>query len=69
MYRFQHKLKAIKTKIRTWNKEEFGNIFKYKMRLISEIDLINKEGMEKGWNENMNGKEKDLWGQLEVRER
>ena len=25
--------------------------------------------MEKGWNENMNAKEKDLWGQLEARER
>ena len=28
------------------------------------MDLINKEGMEKGWNENMKAKEKDLWGQL-----
>ena len=64
MYRFQHKLKALKAKIHTWNKEEFGNIFEDKKRLISELDPINKEGMEKGWNENMKAKEKDLWGQL-----
>ena len=69
MYRFQQKLKALKAKICTWNREEFGNIFKYKKRLISELDLINKEGMENGWNEDMKAKEKDLWGQLEARER
>ena len=45
MYRFQQKLKALKSKIRTWNKEEFGNIFEYKKRLISELELINREGM------------------------
>ena len=27
MYIFQQKLKALKAKIRTWNKEDFGNIF------------------------------------------
>ena len=27
MFRFQQKLKALKAKIRTWNREEFGNIF------------------------------------------
>ena len=27
MYNFQQKLKVLKAKIRTWNKEDFGNIF------------------------------------------
>ena len=27
MYQFQQKLKALKERIRTWNKEEFGHIF------------------------------------------
>ena len=69
MYRFLQKLKALKAKIRTLNMEEFGNIFEDKKRLISELDLINREGMENGWNEDMKAKEKDLRGQLEARER
>ena len=52
-----------------WNKEEFGNIFEDKKRLISEMDLINKELMEKGWNEDMKAKAKYLWCQLEARQR
>ena len=69
MYRFQQKLKDIKAKICMWNREEFGNIFEDKKRLISEMDLIKREGMENGWNEDMKAKEKELWGQLEARER
>ena len=37
--------------------------------MISELDLINREGMENGWNEDMKAKEKDLWDQLESKER
>ena len=51
MYRFQQKLKALKAKIRTWNREEFGNIFEDKKRLLNELDLINRNGMEVGWDE------------------
>ena len=60
MYRFQQKLKALKEKIRTWNREEFGNIFEDKKKLLSELDLINRQGMEGGWDEDMKVKEKDL---------
>ena len=45
MYRFQQKLKALKEKIHTWNREEFGNIFEEKKLLISDIELINKKVM------------------------
>ena len=69
MYCFQQKLKILKAKICTWNKEEFGNIFEDKKRLLSEIKIINKKGMEEGWDDNMKLKEKDLLGQLEARDR
>ena len=68
MYCFQQKLKALKAKICTWNREEFGNIFEDKKRFISEIELINQKGMNDGWDYNMNIKEKDLVCHLEARE-
>ena len=68
-YRFQQKLKTLKAKIRTWNKEEFGNIFEDKKRLTNELELLNQKGMDEGWDEDMKEKEKSLWGQLEARER
>ena len=69
MYRFQQKLRTLKAKIRTWNREEFGNIFEDKKRLLSKLDLINRKGMEEGWDEDMKVKEKDLLSQIEARER
>ena len=69
MYCFQQKLKSFKAKIHTWNREEFGNIFEDKKRLLSEIDIINKKGMEEGWDDHMKLKEKDLLGHLEARDR
>ena len=53
MYNFQQKLKALKAKIRMWNKEEFGNIFQDKKKLIQDIDLIQQKGMESGWDMEM----------------
>ena len=69
MYCFQQKIRALKAKIRTWNKEDFGNIFEDKKRMISDIELINRKGMEDGWDEDMKAREKDLLCQLEARER
>ena len=59
----------LKSKIRTRNKEEFGNIFEDKKRLIYELDQLSQKGMTDGWDEDMQKKEKYLWGQLEARER
>ena len=53
MYHFQHKLKALKSKIRMWNKEDFLNIFEDKRRMIGDIEIIHKKGMEIGWDEEM----------------
>ena len=60
MYNFQQKLKALKAKIRTWNKEDFGNIFYDKKRLIQDIDLLQKKGMDLGWDVEMKEKEAEL---------
>ena len=69
VFRFQQKIKAIKAKIHTWNREEFGNIFEDKKKLLNALDLINKQGMEVGWDEDMKAKEKDLMSHLKARER
>ena len=37
IYQFQQKLKKLKEKIRTWNKEEFRNIFQEKKHLNDEL--------------------------------
>ena len=50
MYNFQQKLKALKARIYTWNKEDFGNIFSNKKRLIKDIYLLQKNGMDLGWD-------------------
>ena len=63
------KLKALKAKINTWNKENFGNIFEDKKRLINEIDLIHRKGMETRWDMEEKEKEKDLLNQLDASER
>ena len=69
MYHFQQKLKALKAKIPMWRREEFGNIFEDEKRLLCELDLINKKGMEEVWDEDMKAKEKYLMNQIEARER
>ena len=60
MYHFQQKLKALKAKIRTWNKEEFGNIFEDKKRLTIELELLSQKGMKEGWDEDMQQKKREL---------
>ena len=60
MFRFQQKIKALKAKIRKWNREEFRNIFEDKKQMLMELDLINRKGMETGWNEEMKKIEKEL---------
>ncbi len=40
---FQRKLKALKGKMKTWNKEEFGNIFMEKRKLEERMELIQQK--------------------------
>ena len=37
--------------------------------MLNELDLINKKGMDIGWDEDMKVKEKDLMSRIEARER
>ena len=69
MYHFQQKLKSLKAKIPMRNREEFGNVFENKKRLLCELDLINRKGMEEVWDEDMKAKEKYLMNQIKARER
>ena len=46
MYNFHQKFKALKANIRMWNKEEFGNIFEDKRRLIQKLT----SSIRKVWN-------------------
>ena len=69
MYNFQQKLKALKAKIHTWNKEHFRNIFENKKRIFMDIELIHQNGMETRWDMEMKEREKDLLGQLDAWER
>ena len=59
----------LKDKIRTWNKNDFSNIFEDKKRIILELTATQQRGMEFGWDPNLKEKEKDLEAQLEARER
>ena len=40
MYQFQQKLRNLKEKIRTWNTEEFGDIFQEKKLLKDKLEEI-----------------------------
>ena len=37
--------------------------------MIADLDQLSQKGMTEGWNEDMQKKENDLWGQLEAREK
>ena len=50
IYNFQQKLKDLKAKIHTWNKEYFGNIFEDKKMLLQDIDQLQQKGIELGWD-------------------
>ena len=53
MYQFQQKLKALKARIRTWNKKDFGNIFQDKKSLTERLEEIQRKGMEEGYEEDL----------------
>ena len=45
MYQFQPKLKILKSKIKKWNKESFGNMFQAKAELDKKIKEVQTKGM------------------------
>ena len=69
MYQFQQKLKALKSRICTWNKEDFGNIFQDKKRLMSQLEVIQRRGMNDFFGEYLKQKEEDPIYYISSRER
>ena len=57
MYPFQQKLWKLKAKLRSWNKEEFGDIFQDKKLLKNKLKEIQWEGMENGYTTNLRNRE------------
>lgn len=49
MYAFQQKLKYIKTNLKTWNKESFGNIMEERLWLEATIGEIKVWVMRDGY--------------------
>ena len=45
MYQFQQNIKLLKSKIKMWNKESLGNIFKVKVELDGKIKEVQIKGM------------------------
>ena len=51
MYNLQAKLKNIKTRLKSWNQEVFGNIFKEKKVLEEKLEQIHKEWIQENINQ------------------
>ena len=49
MYKFQQKLKALKYRIKKWNREEFGNILMDKRTIEFCIQEMHSIGMRDGY--------------------
>eukprot|EP00253_Pinus_taeda_P030366 PITA_30366 len=59
MFILQAKLKHIKIRLKTWNQEVFGNIFKEKNKLEEQMEQIHKEWIQGNINqETMNTEQK-----------
>ncbi len=69
MYKFQQKLKYLKTKIRSWNKNSFGNMFVEKQRVEEKMQRLQEEVMYKGYMEEMKMEEEKLIADLNQREK
>ena len=65
MWSFQQNLKALKSKINKWNKEEFGNIFQEKRRLEILLHEIQTIGLNEGYSQALIEEERLVETQLE----
>ena len=69
MFKFHHRLKYLKGKIRSWNKNSFGNIFLEKRRLEEKLQTLQEEVMLRGYTEELKLEEEKLIRDLDQRER
>jgi len=51
MFMLQQKLKHIKSRLKDWNKKEFGNIFKAKREIEKKLQEINQVNIIDGFTE------------------
>ena len=60
MYQFQQKLKKLKAKIHTWNKEEFGDRFQDKKLLKVKLEELQWEGMDNVYTDDLKQREQRI---------
>ena len=60
MEQFQQKLIKLKAKIRTWNKEEFEDIFQDKNLLKVKLEELQQEGMDNGYSDDLKQREHNI---------
>ena len=68
MYEFQQKLKLLKSKIKKWNKDSFGNIFQPKAELERKIKEVQIKGMQSGFSDDIHEQYKLLIHDFSQRE-
>ena len=68
MYQFQQKIKILKTNIKKWNKESFGNIFHAKMELDYKIKEFQTLAMQSVFSVDIREKESSLLQEFSHRE-
>jgi len=67
MHTFQLKLKEMKSKLKKWNKEEFGNILEEKKRLEQRMEELQQMDILEGIQEESTKEEGRILNQLEER--
>ena len=65
MYQFQQKLKFLKSQIKRWNQETFGNIFQAQQDLNKEMRELQKQIIAECYKEETLEKERLIHDQLE----
>lgn len=67
MYIFQQKLKTIKSNLKRWNKDTFGDIFQAKKELEEKMALLQQTMITEGYDEERKAQETNLQRQWEER--
>ena len=69
MLSFQRNLKGLKSKIKKWNKEDFGNFFCEKRHLEILLHGIRTKGINEGYSQTLIEEERIVEANLEEREK
>ena len=59
-YQFKQNLKLLKSKIKKWNKEYFGNVFKEKAELEGKIKEVQIKGIQNAFTVDIREQERTL---------